>query len=59
VRLLADALRQLGVDDDVESEGGVMEIFWTIVSFAFVVGTLAVAGYATYRIFGGGHIPQH
>ena len=36
-----------------------MEILWTIVTFAFVIGTLAVVAFATYRFLGGGHTPQH
>lgn len=36
-----------------------MEILWTTIIFAFVIGTLAVVAYATYRFFGGGHTPQH
>jgi hypothetical protein len=40
----------------------VMEVFWTIVTFAFVVGTLAVAAFAIALAFGFGHdrhLPQH
>ena len=44
---------------DPPAKGGAMEILWTIVSFAFVIGTLAVVGFATFRFFGGGHIPRH
>ena len=44
---------------DAPEKGGVMEILWTIVTFAFVIATLAVVGLATYRFFGGGHTPQH
>jgi hypothetical protein len=39
-----------------------MEVFWTIVTFAFVVGTLAVVAFAIARAFGFGrdrHLPQH
>jgi hypothetical protein len=36
-----------------------MEILWTVVSFAFVIGTLAAVAYATLKMFGGGHTPQH
>ena len=32
-----------------------MEVFWTIVVFAFVVATLAVLGFAVFRMLGGGH----
>jgi hypothetical protein len=36
-----------------------MEILWTAVTFAFVIGTLAVVGFATFRFFGGGHTHRH
>ena len=39
-----------------------MEIFWTIVVFAFVIATLGIAAYAIARAFGFGqdhHQPQH
>jgi hypothetical protein len=37
-----------------------MEIFWTIVTYAFVVGTLAVVAIGLARMFGAGqHRPQH
>lgn len=37
-----------------------LELFWTIVVFAFVVGTLAFVGFAVARMFGAGHWrPQH
>jgi hypothetical protein len=36
-----------------------MEILWSAVTIVFVVGTLAVVGFAMYRMFGGGHTPQH
>jgi hypothetical protein len=36
-----------------------MEILWSAVTIVFVVGTLAVVAFATYRMFGGGQTPQH
>ena len=36
-----------------------MEILWTAITIIFVAGTLAVVAFATYRMFGGGHTPQH
>ena len=36
-----------------------MELLWTCISIAFVVGTLTVVAFAMYRMFGGGHTPQH
>lgn len=45
--------------DDGLPKGGAMEIFWTSVSIAFVVFTLAVGAFAAYRFLGGGNIPQH
>ena len=36
-----------------------MEILWTMLTTIFVVGTLAVVAFATYRTFGGGHRHQH
>jgi hypothetical protein len=38
-----------------------MEIFWTVVSTAFVVGVLSLVVFATMRMFGGAHWhrPQH
>jgi hypothetical protein len=36
-----------------------MEIFWTVISTLFVVGTLTVVGFATLRMFGGGHRHRH
>jgi hypothetical protein len=40
-------------------KGGVMDILWTTITFLFVVGTLAVVAFATYRIFGGWYTHQH
>jgi len=39
-----------------------MEVFWTIIVFAFVVATLAIVAFAIVRAFGFGqdhHQPQH
>jgi hypothetical protein len=32
-----------------------MALFWTIVTFTFVFGVLALGGYAFLKIFGFGH----
>jgi hypothetical protein len=36
-----------------------MEILWSSVTIAFVVAVLAVVSLAAYKMFGGGHTPQH
>jgi hypothetical protein len=36
-------------------KGGRMELFWTIVVFAFVAGTLFTVMFAVTRMFGGAH----
>lgn len=38
-----------------------MDIFWAVISLAFVIGTLAMVAFATLRMFGVGHWhrPQH
>jgi hypothetical protein len=37
-----------------------MELFWTIIVFAFVIGTLGTVLFALVRMFGGAHWrPQH
>lgn len=36
-----------------------MEIFWTVISTVFVLGTLTVVAFATLRMFGGGHWHRH
>jgi hypothetical protein len=38
-----------------------MEIFWTVVTTAFVVGVLSLVAFAIARVFGGAHWhrPQH
>ena len=36
-----------------------MDALWTIATYAFVVLTLAIVAFATVRIFGGFHRPQH
>jgi hypothetical protein len=36
-----------------------MEIFWTVISTAFVLGTITVVLFATLRMFGGGHWHRH
>jgi hypothetical protein len=46
-------------EHELPAKGGVMEILWSAVTIVFVVGTLAVVAFATYRMFGGGHTPQH
>lgn len=36
-----------------------MDAFWILVSFAFVIGTIAIVAFATLRMFGGGHWHGH
>ena len=36
-----------------------MSIFWTIVVYIFVIGTLATVALALVKLFGGGPRPQH
>ena len=37
-----------------------MEIFWTVVAYAFVIGTLVVVGYGFVRMFDlDHHLEQH
>jgi hypothetical protein len=38
-----------------KQEEGTMALFWTIVVYAFVLGVLAVTGFAFLRMFGLGH----
>jgi hypothetical protein len=37
------------------SEEAGMPLFWTIVTYAFVIGVLGLSGFAFLRIFGLGH----
>jgi hypothetical protein len=36
-----------------------MGIFWTLIVYLFVVGTLAAVMFGVFRMLGGGHRPQH
>ena len=36
-----------------------MSVLWTAVTFAFVAGVLGVVAFGLFRMFGGGHRPQH
>jgi hypothetical protein len=41
------------------TEGGLMAVFWASVTIAFVVAVLAFVAFATFKVFGGDHSPQH
>jgi len=36
-----------------------VSIFWVIVVYLFVLGTLGVVALGLYKMFGGGQRPQH
>jgi hypothetical protein len=46
--------------EDTPNQGGAMEVaFWATVAIVFVVAVLATLAFGTFKMFGGGHRPQH